>query len=93
MNLKHRELDIYDKWLINHGCVCKFSNLKCIENIIDIDEASFDKEKLKNYIISSNKDLEKINILSKISFYNYKITNKKELDSIFNDCIKYIIDF
>ena len=29
------------------------------------------KEKLKNYIISSNKDVEKINILSKISFYNY----------------------
>ena len=70
-----------------------FCNLKCIENVIDIDEASFDKEKLKNYIISSNKDVEKINILSKISFYNYKINNKKELDSIFNDCIKYIIDF
>ena len=93
MNLKYREIDIYDKWLINHGYVCKFSNLKCIENVIDIDEASFDKEKLKNYIISSNKDVEKINILSKISFYNYKINNKKELDSIFNDCIKYIIDF
>ena len=67
--------------------------MKCIENVIDIDEASFDKEKLKNYIISSNKDVEKINILSKIRFYNYKITNKKELDSNFNDCIKYIIDF
>jgi hypothetical protein len=67
--------------------------LKCIENVIDIDEASFDKEKLKNYIISSNKDVEKINILSQIRFYNYKITNKKELYSIFNDCIKYIIDF
>ena len=67
--------------------------MKCIENVIDIDEASFDKEKLKNYIISSNKDVEKINILSKIRFYNYKITNKKELYSIFNDCIKYIIDF
>ncbi len=25
-----------------------FCNLKCIENVIDIDEASFDKEKLKN---------------------------------------------
>ena len=70
MNLKYREIDIYDKWLINHGYVCKFSNLKCIENVIDIDEASFDKEKLKNYIISSNEDVEKINILSKISFYN-----------------------
>ena len=90
MNLKYREIDIYDKWLINHGYVCKFSNLKCIENIIDIDEASFDKEKLKNYIISSNKMQRRLIFFPKSFFI---ITNKKELDSIFNDCIKYIIDF
>ena len=28
-NLKHRELWIYDKWLINHKVVCKFKDLNC----------------------------------------------------------------
>ena len=92
-DLKHREMNIYDKWLINHGYVCKFNDLKCIDNVTDIDEATFDKEKLKNYIISSNKDVDRINIFSKICFYNYKITDKQELDKIFNNCINYILDY
>ena len=92
-DLKHREMNIYDKWLINHGYVCKFNDLKCIDNVTDIDEATFDKEKLKNYIISSNKDVDRINIFSKICFYNYKITDKPELDKIFNNCINYILDY
>ena len=91
--LKHRELGIYDKWLINHGYVNKFSSLKCIDNVIDIDEATFNKEKLKKYIISSNNDIDNINVFSKICFYNYKITNKQELDKIFSKCIDYIIEY
>ncbi len=92
-HIKHRELDIYDKWLMNHGFLCKFKDNKCINNVIDIDEAKFDKERLESYVKSSNKDLDKINIFSKICFYNYKITNKKELDKIFNGCIKYVLDY
>ena len=92
-HLKHREMNIYDKWLINHGYVCKFSNYNCIDNVTDIDEATFNKEKLRNYILSSNNDIDRINIFSKICLYNYKITNKQELDSIFNNCIDYIIDY
>ena len=92
-NLKHREMYIYDKWLINHGYVYKFNSLDCIDKVIDFDEATFNKERLKNYIISSNKDLDKVNIFSKICFYNYKITDKKELDKIFNECIEYIIKY
>ena len=92
-NLKHRELYIYDKWLINHNYVCKFNNFDCIEQVTDIDEANFDKERLKQYILSSNNDINKINIFSKLCLYNYKITNKKELDKIFNDCVDYIIKY
>ena len=92
-HLKHRELYIYDKWLMNHDYVCKFSSIDCINCVIDIAEASFDKERLKQYILSSNNDIDKLNIFSKICFYNYKITNQKELDKIFNDCLEYIFKY
>ena len=43
--------------------------------------------------ISSNNDIDKLNIFKKICIYNYKITNKKELDKIYDECIKYIIEY
>ena len=92
-NLKHRDLYIYDKWLMNHNYVYKFNNYDCISNVINIDEASFNQERLKQYILSSNNDIDKLNIFSKIYFYNYKIATKKELDKIFNDCIDYIFKY
>lgn len=92
-HLKHRELNIYDKWLMNHGYVSKFSDNDCVKKVINIDEATFDIDKLNKYILSSNNDIDKINIFKKICFYNYKITNQKELDKIFNNCIEYIIKY
>ena len=91
--LKHRELFLYDTWLLNNGYVPKFSDIKCINNVFDIDEAKFNKEKLKEYILSSNKDIDKVNIFSKFKIYNYKITTKKELDNMLNNCINYILDY
>ena len=90
--LKHRELGLYDKWLLNNNYISKFKGFECINNVIDIDEATFNKDKLKQYIISSNNDIDKLNIFKKICIYNYKITNKKELDKIYDECIKYIIE-
>ena len=92
-NLKHRELEIYDKWLLNNGCVPKFNDIKCVDNVFNIEEATFNKEKLKGYILSANKDIDKVNIFSKLKIYNYKITTKKELDKIYNNCINYILDY
>ena len=69
---------------MNHNYVCKFNDFECINEVIDIDEASFDKESLKQYILSSNNDINKINIFSKLCLYNYKITNQKELDKKLN---------
>ena len=51
------------------------------------------KEKLREYILSANKDIDKVNIFSKFRFYNYKITTKEELDKIYNNCINYILDY
>lgn len=91
--LKHREFNIYDKWLLNHNYVSKFKDYKCIENVNNIEEASFYYEKIKKYIESANEDVDKINFFSKLYFYNYKITNKKELDGIFDGCISYIVNY
>ena len=61
--------------------------------VLDIDEATFNKEKLNKYILSANKDIDKVNIFSRLRVYNYKITTKKELDNISNNCINYILDY
>lgn len=92
-SLKHRELELYDKWLINNGYVPKFNGIKCIDNVIDIDEAKFNRERLKEYIESANNDIDKVNFFSKLKIYNYKITTKKELNSVYNNCIEYIYDY
>ena len=91
--LKHRELELYDKWLINNGYVPKFNDMNCVDNVIDFEEAKFNKEKIREYILSANKDIDKVNIFSKFRFYNYKITTKEELDRIYNNCINYILDY
>ena len=64
-----------------------------LNNVIDIDEATFDRNKLKQYIITSNKDIDNVNIFSKLYIYDYKITTKKELDIMFENCTKYIIKY
>ncbi|MBE6149268.1 MAG: hypothetical protein E7170_00920 [Firmicutes bacterium] len=92
-NLKHKELSIYDKWLMNNKKILKFNNFNCIDKIEYLEEASFNKENIKQYIMSLNKEIEKINMFSKFCFYNYKITNKKEFDKIFNECIYYILRY
>lgn len=90
---KQREFGLYDNWLLNHRCVPKFSNFDCLDNVIDIEVAKFDKEKLRKYIIESNNEIDKVNIFNKIKFSVYKLTTKKELDKQFKLCCDYIINY
>ena len=92
-NYKHREFGLYDKWLLNHNHIERFKDLKCIDNVINTIVSTFDKEKIKKYIEKANKDIDKVNILSKVTIYNFKITNKETLDKIFNECVEYIIKY
>ena len=91
--LKQREFELYDRWVFINGFVPKFNSTECVDNVIDIDEAKFNKDSLKKYILSSNKDFDTINFFSKFKIYNYKITNKQDLDQIFDGCINYILDY
>ena len=93
--IKHREFGLFDYWLINHNFIPKFNSTSCINNIKDIKEASFDKEKNKNYIYGSNKDVDKINLLKRFhsNFVTYKFTTRKNMEKIFYDCCNYIMKY
>lgn len=51
------------------------------------------KESLKEYIMNANKEIDNVNIFSKINLSKYKLTTKKELDKQFELCYKYIINY
>lgn len=90
---KQREFGLYDKWLLNHGYVPKFSDYKCVDNVVDLEVAKYDKNSLKDYIKEANNDIYKLNVFSKLRLYNFKLTSKKELDRQFYLCIDYILEY
>lgn len=90
---KQREFGLYDKWLLNHGYVPKFSDYKCVDNVVDLKVAKYDKNSLKDYIKEANNDIYKLNVFSKLRLYNFKLTSKKELDRQFYLCIDYILEY
>ncbi len=91
--IKHNDLFIYDAWLLNHKYVPRFNNTDCINNIEDIEGIDFNREQLKNYINDANASIDNRTFLNKIMLYNFKITNKKEYDAIFNGCVDYCLDY
>lgn len=90
---KHREFELYDYWLLSNGYVYKFKDFKCLDNVFDFDIAKFDKEKLKSYIISANRDIDNVSFWNKYKPLIFKLTTKKEMDRQFELCIEYILDY
>lgn len=92
---KHRDFELYGKYLYNDG------NVYIPNNFDDIFKH---KDKLKNKFLNEelikqrlnylNNDFDKFNKLSLIQTFfkhRYKLFSKKELDNIFDDCINYIL--
>lgn len=92
---KHRDFYVYDKYLLEQGRVKKFNDYSCINNIIDIEDAKFDKEIIKKYIDNANKDIEdaKAGNFFKNLKDEYKVMNKEELNKQFELCCNQIIKF
>lgn len=90
---KQREFGLYDKWLLNHGYVPKFSDYKCVDNVVDLEVAKYNKNSLKDYIKEANNDIDKLNVFSKLRLYNFKLTSKRELDRQFYFCMDYILEY
>lgn len=84
---KHKLFESYDKYLLNQGVIKKINNTKIISNIPDYNNISFDKEYLKNYIDSLNYEIENTKINK-----NYKVEHQEFLDSLYNECIKYVLN-
>lgn len=92
---KHRDFYVYDKYLVDNGLVDKFKSFQCIDNIIDIDDAIFDKELIKKYIMNANKDIEegKKGEFFKTLGNNYKVFSLDELNKQMDLCVMQIIRF
>lgn len=92
---KYKQSDFakYDKWLLRHHYVSKFKNFDCVYNVVDLDIAKFDKEYLKQYIKKANNEVDIPSRYKNKSFIFYKVMNKRELDSLFANCINYILNY
>lgn len=86
--IKQHDFHEYDKYLINQKIIIPFKNKKVIEKIPEYENIEFDLNYLEAYIEKNNMELQQTNIN-----YEFLYWNKFELDNIYNECIKYILDY
>lgn len=86
-NFKHNFFDSYDRYLLKHKKVNKFTNIDVINQIPFYKDISFDIEYLKSYINKLNSEIDN-------TYYdeNFKVDYQDFLDELYNGCIKYIFD-
>ena len=85
--IKHHEFLEYDKYLINNNMIIPFKNKDVVKKIPKYKDMEFDINYLEKYIDKSNKELENKRD------YKFLYWTKNELDNIFSECIKYVIDY
>ena len=92
---KHRDFFVYDKYLLENGLVNRFESFSCIDSIFDIDDAKFNKELIKTYILNANKDIDdaKRKVFYKTLAIEFKVMTLDELNEQFELCIKQILRF
>lgn len=86
-NFKHNLFDSYDRYLLKHKKVNKFTNIDVINRIPLYKDISFDIEYLKSYINKLNSEIDN-------TYYDedFKVDYQDFLDELYNGCIKYIFD-
>ena len=92
-NLKHFKRQIYmpyDKYLLSHGYIEKFSNENIINQIPNYQEITFDKRFLKNYMQKHNKTVDKY-LTEKNK--NLSVENKEYFDDLYDSCLNYILEY
>lgn len=92
---KHRDFYVYDKYLTEEGRVNKFKSYDCIDNIIDTEDAKYDKSLLRKYIENANEDIEnaKKGEFFKHLGHTYKVMSLEELEKQFDLCVNQILRF
>lgn len=86
-NFKHNLFDSYDRYLLKHKKVNKFTNIDVINRIPLYKDISFNIEYLKSYINKLNSEIDN-------TYYDedFKVDYQDFLDELYNGCIKYIFD-
>lgn len=90
---KQSEFGKYDKYLLKKHLVKKFDSVECVLKVKDLSVAQFNIDYLKKYIENANKEVDKPKLYKIRSSIFYKVLSKKELDNMFNECCKYIIEY
>lgn len=93
---KHHDLYLYGKYLFNKKLVdlpkkdnILYKDAKLLKNTLYEKE---DLDRRLDYLYSDYQKMCKYTIKEKIFGLHYKMIDKKELDNLFNECIKYILD-
>ena len=87
---KHRDLELYGKYLFNKKMVTMPSNKILSKYIKDTIYSIEDINNRCNYLNTTYKKKNNYTILEKVFGLNYKMISKSDLDIMFNDCIKFI---
>lgn len=85
---KHNLFDSYDKYILKHFKLDKFSNSDFVSKIPNYKDLNFDINYLKDYIINFNKEVDE-NLIDE----NYTIENIEILNNLYKECLKYIINW
>lgn len=92
---KHKDFELYGKYLFNDGLVSIPNNSKLIkENAIYLKDNFLTDELIDyrfNYLKNDFTGFNKLNFKEKIFKHNYKLFTKKELDNIFDECVVMIV--
>ena len=86
--MKNHDFKEYDKYLINHNMIIPFKDKKVIFKIPKYKNIPFDENYLSQYIDENNEELKKDK-----ANYEFLYWSKEELDTIFNECIQYTINY
>lgn len=85
---KHNLFDSYDKYIVKHFKLEKFSNSDVVNKIPNYKDLNFDIKYLKEYIVNYNEEIEK-SIIDK----KYEINYIEILNKLYEDCLLYIEEY
>lgn len=93
---KHRDFELYGKYLFNNGYVSIPKNINLVkENAVYLKDKFLTDELIDyrfNYLKNNFAKFNKLSLSEKLFKHNYKLFTKKELDTIMEECIEMVIN-
>lgn len=89
--IKQDDFTMYDNYLVRTNKYKEIINSNIAEKLPAIEDCDYDKKYIDEYIDTYNGAIKNNNYYE--DKIEYKILDQEELDKIFNDCVKYILEF